>query len=180
MPIPPSYLQIFFMRFAGLKYKIENNETWPREKKNKKTKNQTKILSLPFLWDYDCKFWGTGRSSAVPRRSSTADPRPFGRCAILPFCLPVAQAFTPQQPNFLTSNFMFSSKLHIMHRKSFPLITIKLLYCSPSNLLKTSFCRTTLVIGQACCFLFSTLLFPYPSPMCLWYTPVVFHHGLRS
>lgn len=32
MPIPPSYLQIFFTRYAGLKYKIENNETWPREK----------------------------------------------------------------------------------------------------------------------------------------------------
>lgn len=38
MPIPPSYLQIFFMRFAGLKYKIENNETWPREKTNKQKK----------------------------------------------------------------------------------------------------------------------------------------------
>lgn len=26
------------MRFAGLKYKIENNETWPREKTNKQKK----------------------------------------------------------------------------------------------------------------------------------------------
>lgn len=50
LPILPPYLQIFLIRYADLKYKTENYESWATEATEKKNPYCT------FHWDYNCKF----------------------------------------------------------------------------------------------------------------------------
>jgi len=77
MPIPPSYLQIFFMRFAGLKYKIENNETWPREKKTKKQKTKLKFSLFLFSGTMTVNFEALEGAQLFPEGAALQIPGPL-------------------------------------------------------------------------------------------------------